>query len=244
MLDPDGGRTIGSMGTWVAIALFMLAIVSGCGGDDDQAANGRAAMMQFGPGMMGYTPTGTPVRTLEGARRQANQFGARLGLRAGEVMEFTNGYYAELRDDRDANATEVLVDPSTGAVWIEYGPAMMWNTRYGMPAGYRMQGEGGMMGDGMGWGMMGGRSLRGDPTWTPYGKGVGKVSAGEAERIAARWLGRNVNGLEPGEAEAFPGYYTLHTERGGEVVGMLSVNASTGAVWYHWWHGRFVRMAE
>jgi len=27
-------------------------------------------------------------------------------------------------------------------------------------------------------------------------------------------------------------------------VGMLSVNASTGTVWYHWWHGRFVRMAE
>jgi len=30
----------------------------------------------------------------------------------------------------------------------------------------------------------------------------------------------------------------------GEVAGMLSVNAATGAVWSHWWHGRFVSMLE
>jgi len=28
------------------------------------------------------------------------------------------------------------------------------------------------------------------------------------------------------------------------VAGMLSVNAYTGAVWYHWWHGRFLSMIE
>jgi hypothetical protein len=26
------------------------------------------------------------------------------------------------------------------------------------------------------------------------------------------------------------------------VTGMLSVNAATGAVWSHWWHGRFLSM--
>jgi hypothetical protein len=228
------------------IALFTVAILAGCGGDN-QPVNGRAAMgtagmTQLGPGMMGYEAAGRPVRTLEAAREQAGRFGARLGLHAGEVMEFTNGYYAELRDDRGANATEVLVDSSTGTVWIEYGPAMMWNTRYGMPAGYRMQNGGGMMGGGMGWGM--GNRLHGDPTWTPYGQGVANVSVGEAERIAERWLKQNRIGLQAGEAEAFPGYYTLHTEHDGKVAGMLSVNASTGAVWYHWWHGRFQRMAE
>jgi hypothetical protein len=35
------------------------------------------------------------------------------------------------------------------------------------------------------------------------------------------------------EPEAFPGYYTLHTMRSDRIVGMLSVHATTGAVWYH-----------
>lgn len=43
---------------------------------------------------------------------------------------------------------------------------------------------------------------------------------------------------------AFPGYYTLHVLGDGKVTGMLSVNAATGAVWSHWWHGRFVSMLE
>ncbi len=33
-------------------------------------------------------------------------------------------------------------------------------------------------------------------------------------------------------------------ERQGKIAGMLSVHASSGAVWYHGWHGRFVAMAE
>ena len=74
--------------------------------------------------------------------------------------------------------------------------------------------------------------------------GCSWFTAGDAERIADHWLGRNHTGLEAGRAEGLPGHYTLHSERDGKVVGMLSVNASAGAVWYHWWHGRFGRMAE
>jgi hypothetical protein len=33
---------------------------------------------------------------------------------------------------------------------------------------------------------------------------------------------------------------TLDTDRHGETAGMLSVNAATGAVWYHGWHGTFL----
>jgi hypothetical protein len=40
--------------------------------------------------------------------------------------------------------------------------------------------------------------------------------------------------------DAFPGYYTLETLKGGRISGMVSVNASTGAVWPHWWHGAFI----
>jgi hypothetical protein len=36
----------------------------------------------------------------------------------------------------------------------------------------------------------------------------------------------------------------LDTERDGRFVGMLSVNARTGAVWYHGWHGSFIDELE
>ena len=66
------------------------------------------------------------------------------------------------------------------------------------------------------------------------------VHAGDAERTpAAGWRGTRGRQARPSRV-----YYTLHSERDGKVVGMLSVNASTGAVWYHWWHGPSLRMAE
>ncbi|MEU0312267.1 hypothetical protein [Nocardioides sp. NPDC006273] len=77
-----------------------------------------------------------PVDDLAEARDRAEDFAETLGpgLRVGEVMRFTNNYYAELEETDGAKATEVLVDASTGAVQLEFGPAMMWNTRYGMMA--------------------------------------------------------------------------------------------------------------
>ena len=70
------------------------------------------------------------------------------------------------------------------------------------------------------------------------------MTAAEARAIANRWLAARGMGLHAGEAEAFPGYYTLHILRGSRITGMLSVNAWTGTVWYHWWHGRFLGMEE
>ncbi len=191
-------------------------------------------MSRSGPGMMGYSSSrgGEPVRDLAGAKRQAQRFAERLDLRVGEVMQFENNYYVELVEPGGELGTEVLVDPTTGAVSIEYGPAMMWNTRYGMMGG---SGAGAMMsGD-----------FRGDPTWTPSPvTAQPSVSAQEAEAIAARWLAREQGTLRAGKADAFPGYYTIHTLEGDQVAGMLSVNAYTGAVWYHWWHGPFLSMME
>ncbi len=205
-------------------------------------------MHRFGNGMMGLADRGggDPVADLAAARRQADRFADRLDLEVGEVMRFSNHYYAELEED-GRPATEVLVDPQTGSVYLEYGPAMMWNTRFGMMSGARFPSSGmmgGMMGGGMmqgGGGMMGGSGFA-DPTWAPAGDG--DVSAAEARAIAVRWLAENGKGLEAGEPDAFPGYYTLHLLRDGEVAGMMSVNAVTGAPWYHWWHGRFVSMSQ
>src|SRR6266508_6381893 len=223
--------------------------------------NGGWMMSRYGSGMMGYSASGAgePVRDLAGAKRQAQRFADELGLRVGEVMRFTNNYYAELREKNGRLATEVLVEPASGAVYLEYGPAMMWNTRYGMMSDFRARGSSGMMGGGMmgsgmmggsGSGMMGGGQGSGmmgggyaDPTWTP-GATKADVSPAKAQQLAQRWLGGQDSSLTAGEPDVFPGYYTLHVLRDGKVTGMLSVNAATGAVWSHWWHGRFVSMLE
>jgi ABC-type glycerol-3-phosphate transport system substrate-binding protein len=46
------------------------------------------------------------------------------------------------------------------------------------------------------------------------------------------------------DADAFYGYYTLEVNKDGKIYGMLSVNANTGAVWYHTWHGTFLKILE
>ena len=204
--------------------------------------------MRLGPGMMGYVPNGqgAPAASIDQARTRAQAFADQLGLEVGEVMQFADNYYVELAEPDGALATEILVDPATGASWFEYGPAMMWNTKYGMMSGFLPHGASGMMGGGgmMSGGMMGQGFL--DLTLSPTpGQDVRPtVSAEKARQAADRWLQDKGGGLTAGEAEAFPGYYTAHVLDDGDVVGMLSVNAFTGAVWYHWWHGRCVAMEE
>lgn len=200
-------------------------------------------MMRFGPGMMGYgTDNRDPVTSRGEARQRAQGFADRLGLRVGEVMQFERNYYAELLERDGDRATEVLVNPSTGAVWIEYGPAMMWNTRYGMMVNARWSGHG-MDGRGM-MGAMMGQGTSPTAAATPPEARDGSVSAADAVRIADRWLASEQPGARAGQAEAFPGYFTLHVLRGEKITGMLSVDAGTGAVWAHWWHGAFVGMDE
>lgn len=175
--------------------------------------------------MGGVAQPGTgAVQDMAGAARAADSFGQHWGLHVGEVMQFSRGFYAVLKDSSGNNATEVLIDEPTGTVALEYGPAMMWNTRYGM-----MGGSGGMMGGGM----MGG-SVGASTSCT--------VTGDQARQIANRWLKDNMAGLQAGEPDAFPGYYTLHTMRGDQITGMLSVNCGSGAVWYHSWHGDYVGM--
>lgn len=230
----------------LVVLVTALAALVGSVGWAAGTGNDAGTMMSYGTGMMGCSGSGggEPVRSLRAARRQAQLLGDDLDLRVGEVMRFSNNYYVQLREPGGQLATEVLVDPSSGDVSLEYGPAMMWNTRFGMMRDFRLRGPGGMMSGGMmsGGGMMGGRDLA-DPTWTP-GTTVAGVSPIQAQRLAQRWLDARSAGLTAVEPGAFPGYYTLHVLRDGKLTGMLSVNVSTGAVWSHWWHGRFVSMLE
>ncbi|MFD0502244.1 hypothetical protein ACFQ0G_03265 [Streptomyces chiangmaiensis] len=61
-------------------------------------------------------------------------------------------------------------------------------------------------------------------------------------RIAGRRLSKHQTELHAAEPDHFPGYYTLHTLRDDHIVGVLSVNATTGQVWHHTWHGRFIQL--
>jgi len=206
---------------WVPVVALLAMLGSGAwlvtqedGFDRGLGPWGGAGMPMMGryAGSAWLAGDGDPVDDLAEARDRAEAFAQTVGpgLRVGEVMLFTNNYYAELEEPDGTKATEVLVDPSSGAVQLEFGPAMMWNTRYGMMA------------------------RPGAPA---------QLSAEQAQDVAQRWADDR-NGLAVADPEAFPGYYTLHTLQGARIEGMLSVDAVTGAVWYHSWHGEFQEMSE
>jgi hypothetical protein len=172
---------------------------------------GAAGMMNGAAGMVGsvwLAGPDTPVTSIAAARQRAAAAATPAGLHPGEVIWFDNGFYVELKDATGAPATEVIVDPTTGTVSTEPGPAMMWNTRYG---------------------------------WYRTGTTPAAVSPARARQIATGWVEANLPGRRVQPPDAFPGYYTLETTgAGGTVNGMLSVNAGTGRVWYHSWHGAFI----
>ena len=179
-------------------------------GGPGQGASMMGGSMMGSTGSMGMTwlpGNGVAVSGIPAARTRATTAAAPAGLRPGEVMWFDNGFYVELKDSAGMPATEVIVDPRTGAVSTEPGPAMMWNTRFGMHA---------------------------------RGGDAAAVDATKARTIATSWLAANQAGTTIGSIDAYPGYFTLDLQRGGTVSGMMSVNASTGAVWYHTWHGAFI----
>ena len=274
--------------SWIAIVVAAAAALALIGAVVALAAMGTGSSNYgYAPGMIGsghaYQPAeATPVRRLSAARADAQKFADRLGLKVDEVLQFKDNFYVKLVDSNGNGATEVLVDPSTGAVSIEYGPAMMWNTKYGMGhaavdmmgsygrsmmSGYRgaMTGEygpnptmssgtGTTKSGGYGYGMMGGAGHGGMMGSSGYGSGSAgsggtstgtRVTMADAHSLAQQWLDRSEPGVkvETG-GDAFPGYYTLETLRNDKITGMISVNATTGAVWPHWWHGAFIAKSE
>ncbi len=200
------------------------------------------------PGMDGWgygVPTDGERLTLDQATETVEQYlaaygdpdpsaGSEQALALAEVMEFSNGFYAQvIEEETGIGAFEILIDPITGAIHPEPGPNMMWNTKYGHMGGYG--------------GMMGGYGYYRPPT------GEMTVGPDEAIQAAQAYLDRTGSGLTADDhADPFYGYYTLHILRDGsaelaevgQVVGMLSVNGFTGQVWHHTWHGDFVGMTE
>ncbi len=159
-----------------------------------------------------------------------------------EIMIFDNNAYAIIVEESTGiRAFELLVDPRTRTAFPEFGPNMMWNLKYGM-MGSGMMGSGMMSGIG-GFSMMDG--MFNENYSSDNIKAEFRVTPGEAFDLARDFLNRVDPGVEVSdEITMFYGYYTIDTQRDGEIVGMVSVNGFTGQVFPHTWHGDFIEMVE
>lgn len=163
--------------------------------------------------------------TVELVEERMTEFlSGREDLEVGEIMIFDNHAYVQIIErETGIGAMEILVDPISLQITPEQGPNMMWNLKY---SSMHVRG------------MMGYRSYFGGPDDMPIGQA-------EAITIAQAFLDRYESGQSADErADVFYGYYTLHTEREGEVTGMLSVNGYTGQVFPHTWHGELITMSD
>ncbi len=157
-------------------------------------------------------------------------------LKVDDIMIFDNQAYAQIAEkDSGIGVMEVLVDPTTKAVYPEMGPNMMWNQKYGMMSGFGS------------YGMMGGHgsTMRGNFGRADVSAEM-SVTPEQAVEAAQSYLKTYFGdtGLTADEhTDPFYGYYTLHVNRDGETVGMLSVNGYTGQVFPHTWHGQLLQMS-
>lgn len=195
---------------------------------------GRAGWGMGGWGMMGGPGAAqaiSPVTSIDAAAARAREALAVYGtdLAVEEVMEFSNHFYVLVEEKSTGTGALELIVERSGLVHPEPGPNMMWNTKYGHMAGFG------------GHGMMGGWDPRRGPGAQPATPSAPSITQERAKQIAAQYLSQAFPGATPDEGMAFYGYFTFDVERAGKTTGMLSVNAYTGAVWYHSWHGTFVQ---
>jgi hypothetical protein len=210
---------------WLGIGLVGVAALG--------LALAQGMMGGYGMGMMGgmnlavYAPTAKPIPDAK-AMTQLEAFATRYGAdaRVKDVMVFGENVYAQIVDAKGAGLGELLVDRYSSVVQPEPGPNMMWNSRFGMGWG--------------GSGMMNGSPNTGMMNPSPR-QTVATVRYAQtaAQALATGFLSGFLPGAKVHDGQAFPGYYTFDFGRT-EVEGMLSVNALTGEIWVHTWHGPFI----
>ena len=167
------------------------------------------------------------------ASRYMNSLG-NDGLALDEIEEWEYNYYVVVKEASPSpyKAYQLIIDKWMGFVMPEPGPNMMWNQKYG-----RMMNS---MTDGMP-GHMSNRERRiNDPKMI--------VTPDAATSAASQFLRERFSRLlvVAGPPDTFYGYYNFDVNDvgTGTKYGMLSVNGTTGQVWYHTWHGSFLQGKE
>jgi len=156
--------------------------------------------------------------TLEEALDLAQEYTAEKGgdLRVASIYEFEELFYAVvLETDTGKGAFQLVIQPVSGNVRYESGPAMNWNTQYGRREG----------------------TVITAPEHT--------LTMAEAAAQAQQKLDQETEGvtIDPKGIE-FYGYYSFEYQVDGETAGILSVKAEDGKLWFHNWLGNFIGKKE
>jgi hypothetical protein len=180
---------------------------------------GAGPGMMGGGGMMGgwngASGTGTRL-SLDQITGIAEKYAAGYGanLEVAEVMEFSNNFYA------------VLQEKATGRGAIE----ILLDPYSGAVSPE--------MGPNMMW----------NTKYGPMGRGTAgdnPLTLEQARALAQKALDANIPGATVHtDGRTFYGHYTFDYDIDARTAGMLSVNGSTGAVWFHTWHGQFIAEKE
>lgn len=163
--------------------------------------------------------------TLDGAQARIQQYLAQLNnadLILSDLEEYTWNFYGMVKEkSTDKAAFQLIVDKYSGNVAPEMGPNIMWNTKYSPMTA--MMGNMGM-------------TITSDKV---------TLSVDQAEEKAQAFLKAFLPTTTlAAQADTLYGYYNFDVLRDSKPHGMLSVNANTGAVWYHTWHGEYLGAKE
>ncbi|HYL98288.1 MAG TPA: hypothetical protein VEZ90_04980 [Blastocatellia bacterium] len=199
-------------------------------GSQSNMTNGMGGVMLLSGGAS-YRADGRCVQ-MSDAISIANQYmnlQGVTGLALDEVEEWDYNFYVVVKEASPSQykAYQMIIDKWSGTVMPEPGPNMMWNLKYGK-----------MMNNGM----MGHPKHNGDFTMS--------VTPDQAVAAANQFLqqrfGPTHSYVVDGQPDTYYGYYTCDVKDAatGATIGMLSVNGSTGQVWYHTWHGNFIQRQE
>jgi hypothetical protein len=232
----------------LVVTIEVLTITAGHGplvalGQGGMPMNG---MVMQGMGKMGgpFSPSSRPI-SMDKAVQVLREWPAVHhidGIVLDEVEAYTQNFYGQFKErGTGKGAIQVLVDRYSGRTMPEMGPNIMWNTKYRHAMVEEMRSTMGMemsgtMGNMQMPGMMGSGA-------NPQSSGT-QISNEQARQDANNFLSGYLPGATVGDGDAFYGYFHFDVLRGGHQVGMLSVNAANGQVWYHTWHGEFLEKRE
>jgi len=178
-------------------------------------------MNDYGPGVnnRNYSPDNINMSRNEVIEISQTLVSERYGDRFEivEMVVYSNSpYYLIVRENNQKEAAfGLMFDPVRKVVYPEYGPNMMWNRNYGM----------GFM---MGWNERTNRS---------------QIDREEALENARNFASDNSLRVRDNGYQ-FSGYYSFYVENENQPVGLVSVNAYSGEVWAHNWHGNLIEIIE